>query len=89
MKENEPLYVVCRNGVFTLPDAVVKSLESHVRNGYVYLRQDDDALTISTTRITDGRRRVLQPRFRVPMFRRARQLAIVDLRESIRVMPVS
>jgi hypothetical protein len=87
--ENEPLYVVCRNGVFTLPAALMKSLEAHVRNGFVYLRQDDDALTIATSRIADGRRRVLQARFRVPMFRGARRLAIVDLKESIRVMPVS
>ena len=87
--ENEPQYVLCRNGVFLLPDAVVRSLGSHVRNGFVYLRQDDDALTISTSRIAEGQRRVLQARFRVAMFRDARKLAIVDLNESIRVMPVS
>jgi hypothetical protein len=87
--ENESQYVVCRNGVFLLPDAVVKSLQPYVRNGFVYVRQDDDALTISTSRITDGHRRVLQPRYRVPMFRDARKLAIVDLKDSIRVMQVS
>ena len=89
MNDSEPLYVVCHNGVFLLPDSVVKSLSSLVTNGFVYLRQDEDVLTISTTRVTDGRRRVLQNRFRAPMFRDATMLAIVDLKESIRVMAVS
>jgi hypothetical protein len=88
MERNEPLYVVCHNGVFVLPDEVVKSLSSLVTNGFVYLRQDEDVLTISTTRVTDGRRRVLQNRYRAPMFRDATKLAIVDLKESIRVMAV-
>ena len=86
---NEPLYVVCHNGVFSLPDAIYRSLASLVRNNFVYLRQDEDGLTISTTRLTDGHRRLLNTRFRSPMFRSARQLAIVDLKESIRVMAVS
>lgn len=85
---NEPLYVICHNGVFILPDEVVHALSQLVTNGFVYLRQDEDVLTISTTRVTDGRRRVLQARFRAPMFRDATKLAIVDLKESIRVMAV-
>ena len=85
---NEPLYVVCHNGVFLLPDAVLKALSALVTNGFVYLRQDEDVLTISTSRLADGRRRVLQSRFRAPMFRDATMLAIVDLKESIRVMAV-
>jgi hypothetical protein len=89
MNENEAVYVVCRNGVFTLPDATFRSLESFVYNGFVYLREDEDALTISTSPINGGRRRVLHARFRSQMFRQARQLAIIDLKESIRVMPVS
>jgi hypothetical protein len=88
MDANEPQYVVCHNGVFTLPDAVYKSLAALVKNGFVYLRQDEDALTISTTRLVDGRRRVLNTHFRSPQFRGATKLAIVDLKESIRVMPV-
>ena len=88
MPTNEPLYVVCHNGVFLLPDQVVHSLSTLVTNGFVYTREDQDVLTISTTRVTDGRRRVLQNRFRAPMFRDATKLAIVDLKESIRVMAV-
>lgn len=86
---NEPFYVVCHNGVFVLPEAIYKSLASFARNDFVYLREDEDALLISTTPVTDGRRRVLHMRFRTPMFRTARQLAIVDLKEAIRVMPVT
>jgi hypothetical protein len=89
MDVNETSYVVCRNGVFILPEAVYATLSSQVTNGFVYLREDEDVLTISTTRLTDGHRRVLQPRFRAPMFRGATQLAIVDLKESIRVMAVT
>ncbi|HJQ41126.1 MAG TPA: hypothetical protein VKB93_28650 [Thermoanaerobaculia bacterium] len=85
----EPFYVVCHNGVFVLPDAIYKSLASLARKDFVYLREDEDALLISTTPITDGRRRVLHTRFRSQMLRHARQLAIVDLKESIRVMPVT
>jgi hypothetical protein len=88
MDAKEPLYVVCRNGVFILPEHVVKALSAQITNGFVYLRQDEDSLTISTTRITDGRRRVLGPRFRAPMFREATRLGIVDYRESIRIIAV-
>ena len=88
MPSSEPLYVVCHNGVFLLPDHVVHSLSSLVTNGFVYLREDPDVLTISTIRLTEGRRRVLQNRFRAPMFRDATKLAIVDLNESILVMAV-
>ena len=88
MDANQPHYVVCRNGVFTLPAAIYKALASAVTNGFVYLRQDEDTLTISTTRIADGRRRVLQNHYRAPMFRDATKLAIVGLDDSIRVMGV-
>jgi len=87
-RDDEPQYVVCHNGVFLLPDGVVQSLSSLVSNGFVYTREDEDVLTISTVRLTDGRRRLLQSRFRAPMFRDATKLAIVDLKESIRVMAV-
>jgi hypothetical protein len=89
MDANQPQYVVCHNGVFLLPDDVYRSLAALVTNGFVYLRQDDEVLTISTTRIADGRRRVLNSRFRAPMFREARKLAIVNYLESVRVMAIS
>ena len=89
MDANEPHYVGCHNGVFLLPDSVYHSLAALVTNGFVYTRQDEEVLTISTTRITDGRRRVLNLRYRASMFRDAKKLAIVNYQESVRVMAVS
>lgn len=83
------MYVVCNNGVFNLPEEIFRSLSAFATNGFVYLREDDDVLTISTTKITGGRRRTLNTHYRSPMFRGASELAIVDLRESIRVMAVA
>jgi hypothetical protein len=88
MDANDTQYVMCQYGVFHLPDAVLRALSGLVTNGFVYLRQDDEVLTISTSRIADGRRRVLNGRFRAPMFRDARRLAIVNYNDSIRVMAV-
>jgi hypothetical protein len=89
MDANEPFYVVCRNGVFRLPERIFRSLATLVPNGFIYLRQDTDSMTISTSRLTDGHRRVLNVRFRAPMFRNATRLAIVDLKESIQIMAVN
>ena len=86
---NDPFYIVCHNGVFMLPDPIYKSLASLARNDFVYLREDEDALLISTIPVADGRRRVLHTRIRSMMLRHARKLAIVDLKEAIRVMPVT
>jgi hypothetical protein len=88
MDANEPLYVVCRNGTFILPDHIYRALEALVTNGFVYLRQDDDTLTISTTSVPGGHRRPLNARIRVQMFRNALRLGIVDLKQGVRVMAV-
>lgn len=89
MDANQYQYVVCHNGVFVLPVDVYDSLAALVTNGFVYMRQDAEVLTISTTRITEGRRKMLNMRYRVSMFRGAKKLAIVDYKESVRVMAVS
>lgn len=81
--------MICRNGVFILPDNVCKALRALITNGFVYLRQDDEVLTIATMRIEGGRRRVLSGRFRAPMFLGAKKLAIVNYNDSLRVMAVS
>jgi hypothetical protein len=88
MDAKEPQYVVCQNGVFILPEPVYRALSALVVNGFVYLRQDEDMLTISSTRIADGHRRVLNTRFRAPMFRNATRLGIVELNESVRLIAV-
>jgi hypothetical protein len=89
MDANQSLYIVCRNGVFILPEHVCKALGALITNGFVYLRQDDEVLTISATRIEGGHRRVLSGRFRAPMFRAAKKLAIVNYNDSLRVMAIS
>lgn len=89
MDANESLYVICRNGTFILPPNVFRSLEALAPNGFVYVRQDDEVLTISTERIPGAHRRPLNPRIRVQMFRTATRLGIVDLNDSIRVMAIS
>jgi hypothetical protein len=86
MDANELQYVVCHNGVFILPPAVYAALSAYARDGFVYLRQDFDVLTISTSRVLDGWRKKINPRLRVTMFRDARELGIVDLHESIQLM---
>jgi hypothetical protein len=88
MDAKEALYVVCHNGVFVLPERIFQSLSERATKGFFYLRQDDEVLTISTQKVADGHRRALNARFRVPMFRDAKKLAIVNLRESVRVMVV-
>jgi len=82
------MYAVCNNGVFQLPEEIFRSLSAQVTNGFVYLREDHDVLTISTTKIAGGRRRTLNTRYRSPMFRESTRVAIVDLKESIRVMSI-
>ena len=89
MDANEPLFVVCRKGVFALPEHIRKLLHPLMKNGFVYTREDEDVLTISTTRITEGRRRLMRGHFRVPMFRDAKKLAIVNFQESLRVMQIT
>ena len=88
MDANEPLYMPCRNGTFILPESIYRALEALVTNGFVYLRQDDETLTISTTRVVGGHRRPLNARIRVPMFRTASRLGVIDLHDGIRVMAV-
>jgi hypothetical protein len=88
MDANQAHFVVCHKGVFVLPDAVYESLSGFVTHGALYVREDEDVLTISTSRIDGGYRRAAGSRFRIPMFRGARTLGIVDLRDSLRVMIV-
>jgi hypothetical protein len=89
MDANEAHTILCRNGVFVLPERACNALEAQAANGFVYLRQDEDVLTISPTRLEGGHRRVLSGRFRAPMFREAKKLAIVDYNQSLRVMAIS
>jgi len=84
----DPVYVVCNNGVFTLPEPIYHALAALVPKGMVYLREDEDVLTICTHKVEGGRRRQLNDHYRAAMFRTATQLAIIDLKESLRIMAV-
>ena len=84
----EPVYVVCNNGVFVLPEHVYTSLANQVVKQFVYLREDEDTLTIATTRLPGGRKRQLNTYYRSPLFRTATKLAIVDLPGGLQIMAV-
>jgi hypothetical protein len=71
-----------------LPDDVFERFAEQVPKRMVYLREDDDVLTIARERIPGGRRRQFVHRYRAAMFRGARLLAIVNYQESLRVMAV-
>ena len=88
MAANETRYVACNNGFFVLPDETFLSLSEQATKGFVYVREDEDALTIAATRLVDGRRRALANPYRAPMFRGATRLAVIDLKDSLRVMAV-
>lgn len=45
-------------------------------------------MIIATGQITDGRRRQLADHYRAPQFRDAVTLAIVDMKDSLRITPV-
>lgn len=84
----QPVFVPCINGLFSIPDELFEGLRQACPQGTLYIRQDEDILTISPTRITDARKRHLNQRYRIPMFRTATQLAVIDMVENIRVMAV-
>jgi hypothetical protein len=89
MPLRDAIYVACQNGLFVLPEKVLAALETLAPRKIVYLRQDEDSLTISPQRIPDGRRRELHAHYKVAMFRTATKLAIVDMKDSLRVMAVA
>ena len=88
MDANQQHFVVCHRGVFILPDALYESLSNFLSHGALYIREDEEVLTISATKLEGGYRRAASSRFRIPMFREARTLGIVDFRDSLRVMVV-
>lgn len=71
-----------------LPDDVFEAFAEQVPKRMVYLREDEDVLTIARERIPGGRPRQLAARYRSPMFRAAKLLAVVNYRESLRIMAV-
>lgn len=85
---NDRRYIDCNKGFFILPDDIFASLTEQATKGFVYVREDEDALTIAATRLTDGRKRSLVNHYKSPMFHNATRLAVIDLKDSLRVMAV-
>jgi hypothetical protein len=88
MAHFEPIFIPCQNGVFNIPEELVDSLAALSPRRIVYLRDDEDSMTIATVPLVDGRRRQLNSRYRSPMFRMATRLAVVDMKESLKIMAV-
>ena len=84
----EILPVRCINGVFMIPDALLRKLQNDSPKGYMYLRQDEDVLTIAPFRLADGRRRMVNARVRAPIFRQATHVMVVPVGETLQVMPI-
>lgn len=85
---SEPTFIPCVGGLFVLPPDIQTSLSENAAKGLVYIRQDDETLTISPFWIQDGKRRRLAGEMKVGMFRTASRLAILPLPEGIRIMAV-
>lgn len=72
----------------TLPQEVYEALRAASPSGMVFLRHDEDVLTISPTRFLDARRRQLHQSYRSPILRAAVKASVMVLGEVIQVMPV-
>ena len=87
-RNNEPLIIRCAGGTFTLQLPLDEALRAAAPNGLIYMREDEDMLTISATRVADARRRHLHPSYRLGIFRDVVKLAVIDMTENLRIMPV-
>ncbi|HEY5609596.1 MAG TPA: hypothetical protein VIL97_00200 [Thermoanaerobaculia bacterium] len=83
----EPRVVVCNNGFITLPDEIYETLRSAAPNGIVYVREDQDVVTISIGKLKDARRRQLHHRYRIRALRDAARVAIIELPDGVQLMP--
>jgi hypothetical protein len=80
--------IACVSGVFTLPDEMFRNLKRAAANGLIYIRQDEDSMILSPTRIADGRRRQLNRQYRAQIFRTATRLAVIEMGDTVRLMAV-
>jgi hypothetical protein len=80
-----PLTLPCTNGEFVLPEEVFSTLQAASPGGIVYIRQDDEMLTISPTRIAGARRKQLSRQLYARMFRFATSLMVLDMIENFRL----
>ena len=69
-----------------MPENLFQALRAASPTGVIYQREDEDVVTFSSNRMTDGRRRKLHSAYRFLKFREATQLVIVDMKDSIQIM---
>jgi hypothetical protein len=55
----------------------------------VYMRHDEDILTISSERLNGGRKRLLHERYKIYRLQGAIQVAICRVGDAFQVMPVA
>ena len=74
--------------MFTLPPSLYDTLHDASHNGRSYTRQDEDVFTICTSELAGGKRRQLHETFRIPMFRYAATVVLIEMAGHIQVMAV-
>lgn len=82
------MFVLCSNGIFLLPDATFEKLAASTRYGQVFIREDEDGVTISPEHLMDGRRRLLKKKCKALSLREATEVAVIDLGSDVRIVPV-
>lgn len=83
----ESRVVACNNGFIVLPDELYETLRSGAVNGSVYLREDEDVVTISVAKLQGARRRLLNHGYRIHALREASRVAIIEFPEGVQLMP--
>ena len=71
-----------------LPDEVFDRLAANSRAGQVFIREDEDGVTISPDHLLGGRRRLLKKKCKALSLREATEVALIDLGSDLRIMPV-
>jgi hypothetical protein len=84
----KPAIVPCANGVFEIPLPMFEQMRVAAAYGMVFVREDEDSMTISADELADGKRRQLHPHYRAHGFREATRLVIVPMPSMLKVMPV-
>jgi len=80
--------VPCANGIFLLPDSTFERLAANSRSGLVFIREDEDGVTISPEPLSDGRRRQLKKKCKALSLREATEVELIDMGDDVRIMPV-
>lgn len=74
--------------MFTLPPELFDVLKNAAPAGFVFLREDEDVLTISAEKMNGSRRRQLNHTYKALSFRSAILLSVVNIADTLQLMPV-